>query len=335
MRTTIAEIARRVELSQATVSRVLNGKGRPFISDATRDRVLKAAEELGYQPNLLARGLVTGRTHVVALWIRNPDRPYYSRILRNMQELAGQGGYEMILTGFRDQGVSESISPPPTAGWPVDAIIAADCGQQIARYRESQSGRPTAIVSIGSDYPEDGDYVGFDVECGVRQAVQHLVDVGCKRIAHLSGGCSIERVRIGRAAAYENTLRAAGLDPIVIFAADERRATARRAVVDHIRANGAPDGLFCLNDDMAIGAYRGLRDLNLRVPQDVALVGCDGIEDVEYLDTPLSTIVQPVEEMCRHAWDAVSARLEQSDGPPRQIVLKPSLLIRESTLRTG
>src|SRR5262249_23323636 len=133
MTVTMVEIAKRTHLSPATVSRVLNGKGLGFISTATRAKVLDAARELGYQSSRAPRGLVT-RTHVVALWIRNPDRPYYARILRNLLEAAHSSGYEMIVTPVHDQlpGTDGSVGGAyirenTLSTWPIDGVLAADC----------------------------------------------------------------------------------------------------------------------------------------------------------------------------------------------------------------
>lgn len=339
MAVTIAQIAERTSLSQATISRVLNGKGLDFISVATRQRVLKAAQELGYNPNRVARGLASGKSQVIGLWIRNPAAPYYSRILRQVEELASEHGYETILAGFQDRG---AIDPQRAAradrlwgGWPVDGVLAMDVRWLAEACRQSCAHRHMPLVGMGSDYAADHDFVAFDAETGVRQAVTHLVEIGCRRIAHLSGGVSIEHVRIGRAGVYERVVTAAGLTPIFITAQDESRSRSRQAVREYCQAHEPPDGLFCLNDDMAIGAYRGLRDAGLGVPQDVALVGCDGIEDVEYLDPPLTTIVQPIDELCRAAWATLTERMANPDTPQRRIMLSPYLVQRESTQRNG
>jgi LacI family transcriptional regulator len=340
MAITMVEIARRTNLSPATVSRVLNGKGVGFISATTRQRVLEVARELGYEPNRLARGLVTGRTQVIGAWVRNPDRPYYSRILRCLLESAAKGGYDMIVTPVHDQ-IPGALDPVggtyirenAWTSWPSDGVFAADCPSLADSYIKRFSPGACPLVGLSSDYSAQTDYVAFDVACGVRQAVEHLVSIGCRRIAHLSSLVTINQVRAARAGTYEEVLAAAGLAPEIILAPNESRAASRSTIVDYVRAHGAPDGLFCLNDDMAIGAYRGLRDLGLRIPEDVALVGCDGIDDVQYLDVPLTTIVQPVQEMCRTAWDVLMRRIENPTASLQQVLLKPELRIDASTKR--
>jgi LacI family transcriptional regulator len=332
---TITHIAQRTGFSAATVSRVLNGKGMGFISDATRREILQAAEELGYRSNRSRRSERFEKTQVIALWIRNPDAPYYAGILRALYDRASRAEYEIILRFFRDGHCRGEAEALPSNSWPVDAIFAADCRHMAQTFLSSEASRQVPLVGLGSDYPHSADHVAFDVECGVRAAVEHLVSIGCRRIVHLSGGASIEGVRTARAATYATVVRSAGLEPRFAHAADESRSAARQAIIEHVRFHGPMDGLFCLNDDMAIGAYRGLRDMNLRIPEDVALVGCDGIEDGEYLDVPLTTIVQPVGELCRVAWDVMQRRLDNPASPIQSVTLRPQLLVRASTRRGG
>ena len=109
------------------------------------------------------------------------------------------------------------------------------------------------------------------------------------------------------------------------------RAHVRGVVREYIAENGCPDGLMCFNDDVALGAYRAVRDHDLRVPEDVAIVGHDGIEDTEFLPVPITTIVQPVEEMSRIAWEFLKIRMENPDAPPQQKILEARLEIRASS----
>jgi len=118
-----------------------------------------------------------------------------------------------------------------------------------------------------------------------------------------------------------------------IITPQETRQAVGPSLKEHIRKHGHPDGLFCFNDNMAIGALRALRDLDLRIPQDVALIGCDGIDDSAYLDPSLTTIAQPLEEMCEIAWSFLEARMKNPDLPVQQATLYPTLEIRGSSMK--
>ncbi len=333
MAVTMLDIAKRLDLSAATVSRVLSGKGAGFISSITRDRVKDAAREMGYRPNRVAQGLVSGKTRVIALWVRNPDAPYYTGILRSVQDLATSQGYEMILSGYRDEGeevLPDSIAEHDLRSWPVDGVIAADCPLRVQKYREANPNTP--VVAISTDEGLDVDSVTFDQVAGIEDAMRHLFEIGCRKPVHMTALFAVPQVARERRRVFEEACAKAGVAGKVVVAKDESRAAAREQVKKMWR-EGATDAIFCINDDAAIGAYRGLRDLGVKVGEDVALVGVDDIPDAAYLDADLTTVRQPVQEMCQKAWDLLNRRWE---SPTTEVVhesLKPTLVVRDSTKR--
>jgi LacI family transcriptional regulator len=161
--------------------------------------------------------------------------------------------------------------------------------------------------------------------------VEHLVSSGRRRIAYLVNNDLSNNPSEPRWRAYMSVMQEAGLPEELIVTTAPSRDTARLAVRDYVREQGCPAALFCHNDDMAIGAYRGLLDAGFRVPEDVALIGCDGIEDTEYLECPLSTIVQPIEEMCALAWTFLERRMADPQHPLQHARLQSHLVIRESS----
>jgi len=167
------------------------------------------------------------------------------------------------------------------------------------------------------------------------QAMQHLIGSGFRRIAHATfvrKNIAGESRRIG----YTNAMREAGLETEFIHypLSERQRPVARQLIRDYIAEHGKPEAIFCHSDDAALGIYRGLCDAGIRVPADIALVGCDGIEDTEYLECPLTTLVQPVAEMCDAAWQFLQNRLAEPTIPIQQTILTPQLAIRASSSRT-
>jgi DNA-binding LacI/PurR family transcriptional regulator len=329
---TMLDIANRLNISQATVSRVLNGKGVQFISAETRRRVIQVAHELGYSGRRDSRQ-VLGKTGCVALWIRNLDAPYYANIFRTLHSVVNDAGYDLLISSYIDRGAE----PPPAnheldrSAWPVDGVLAVDCPRRVRALLSHRRRLNLPLVALGSDFPEDIDRVAFDPVPGVEAAAKHLVSLGRKRVVHLTGECAIRCVRSVRADVFADTIRASGGEAEVVISRDETRAAARIAVKDAY--NRRPfDGLFCINDDVAIGAYRGLRDLGLTVPNDVALVGCDNIPDTEYMDPPLTTIDQPVRELCQRGWEMLLRRMADPGLPMQSEVLTPRLVVRGSTV---
>ena len=166
--------------------------------------------------------------------------------------------------------------------------------------------------------------------------MQHLIGSGFRRIAH----ATFVRKNIAegsRRIGYTKAMREAGLKPEFIYypLSERQRPVARQLIQDYIREHGRPEAIFCHSDDVAIGIYRGLCDAGIRVPADIALVGCDGIEDTEYLECPLTSLVQPVAEMCTTAWQFLQNRLAEPAIPLQHSLLPLNLAIRDSSLHTA
>ncbi len=342
---TIQEIGRKLSLSHTTVSKVLNGRNDQFISDATRARVHQAASEMGYRPNKAARTLATGRTHQIALWVRHLYSAYDAQVVSSLLIEIEKSGYQAVIRsaqqlhrGESDASVtdtSESNTSVLDALWSVDGCIVFEAmSRWFLPFYESDSAPHLPLVGMGgasfnSPNLPNMDYVGIDLRRGVEAAMRHLLEIGCQRIAFV--GPYVRSWDEPRSGAYEAVLGNAKLPLEIIHTGEITRACVRGAVRDHIAARGAPDALLCFNDDVALGAYRAVRDLDLSVPGDVAIVGHDGIEDTEYLDTPITTLVQPVQEMCALAWQYLHARIENPNLAPQQTLLHSQLSLRAST----
>jgi LacI family transcriptional regulator len=191
-------------------------------------------------------------------------------------------------------------------------------------------GRSTPLVGMGIHHSEEHDYVGVDIRAGTARAVRHLLEPGRTRVAYMfnrESGLGQDP----RSDAYTQTMQEAGLEPEYILLPEQSRVGARCGIADYVGACGCPEAIFCINDQVALGCYRGLIDIGVRIPDDVALVGCDGMEDTEYLEKPMTTIVLPVREMCRLAWEYLECRIEDHTAPLRQTTLDTRLAIRESS----
>jgi LacI family transcriptional regulator len=326
MAVTIHDIATRLHLSNSTVSRVLNNKGHDFISAGTRQRVLAAARDMGYRPNPAARALVQRRTELVALWTPLPYAAYYAQIIYQITTAMNAEGRDVI---SREAGWQEDAAEGVAriGRCTVDGVIACDANRYLRALLDTAPDTPA--VGMGSYLLPACDFVTIDNTAAAREAVRHLLARG-PRVVHL---LPEEQLHPGefRHDAYLEVMAAHGAPAVFLPCPAMSRAAARTAVTAYCRTHRAPQSLFCHNDEMAIGAYRALRDLGLRVPHDVALVGCDGIAEGEYLETPLTTIVQPVEEMCRLAVQFLHQRLHDPALPIQQCTLVSHLAIRGSS----
>lgn len=322
---TQAEIAKKLGVSRQLVGLAL--AGYPKIAVKSRERVVQAAAEMGYVPNPMARALQRKRTNIIAVWVPNEISDYYWRVIRQFNQLGRQSQLSVIVSDVGMDGRTVQVSQIP-----VDAVLVVDAAPQARFYLDTKFTRPTVLVSMGVDCEPGADTVEVDLAAGVTDAMQHLLDAGYRRIAHVNPqqGIGTTREEI-----YTQMMKKAGLTPEFIQVPDQYRPTARQIIAEYVRAKGCPEALFCHNDDLAIGAYRGLSDLGLRVPDNCAIIGCDGLQDTEYFEVPLTTIAQPVEEMCAKAWEFMQNRIKEPQIPNQRARLKAKLVARESTRRAA
>jgi LacI family transcriptional regulator len=326
------DIAERVGVSLMTVSAALGGNYPTInVSQSTRQRIVDAARDMGYRPNRMARAMVTGRTHVIALWAQIFREPYFARMVDLVQGVIKASGYEIIISHVPESPAWDEKGPP-LWHWPVDGIVAFEWPSSVDAYLDADPAFHVPLVSIGAYYTERADCVGIDYYTGAREATQHLIESGCRSVLYVLTEFG-RHLGDDRYRAYTEVMHEVGMEPECLIVADARRADARSAMADYLRANRCPDGIFFFCDEMALGGFRALCDAGLRIPDDVRIVGCDGIEDTEYLEPPLSTIVPPVEEMCVRAWEFLQARIAEPGAPPQHAILPSHLVKRRSSCR--
>lgn len=324
---TQAQIARKLGVSRQLVSFAL--AGYPPIAAKSRKRILSAAVKLGYRPNPHARALRRQRTGIIALWTPDQISTHYTHVARELGRLLKQSHIELIVSEVGGEDAKLMLSNVP-----VDAICAVDASKPVLIELEALKAKAVPVVSLGTSWSRKTDSVRVDLLPGAVEAVDHLIGAGYRRIAHATFIRS-DSATEGRRSGYLRAMRKAALKPEFIYypLTDRQRPMARQLIRDYVRDQGLPEAIFCHSDDVALGIYRGLCDSGVRVPDDVALVGCDGIEDTEYLGCPLTTLVQPVAGMCATAWQFLQQRLEEPDAPVKCIVLQPTLSIRDSSRR--
>lgn len=325
---TISELAARLSLSKGTVSRILNDKGDAF-SEETRNRVLSVAREIGYAPNPLARALATGKSGFIALWVQTLSTSYHAQIAHAMEESLEKDGYQIAVTPFGRLGRNRETYTGTPAG--VDGVIAHEIYGDIWPFLFRNSSQKVPVVTTGILAPKEShDHVQVTITNAVIEAITHLVETKRKRIAYASNDMAL-RVRDHRYIAYHTIMGGHGLTPELIDLPGSDRRSIRAYLRNYFSEKGAPGAILCHNDDTAIVAYRALCDVGLSVPEDCALVGCDGIPDTEYLPVPITTIVQPFTEISETACQFLQRRLAEPDAPPQRVVLSATLDIRASS----
>lgn len=327
-RATIKDIAARVGVSATVVSQVLRGVQGSMVSAATRERILDTARELGYRPNRQAQALVGGKTHTIAVWKHGLYSPFHAWVMHECAECAYADGYEVIIRDFAS--VREDVLWVHLSD--VDGVLAHECPAHVKMLLQQHPQACLPVVNMGVFYVTQCDYVGVDLYPAGREAIQHLLTVGCRRIAYVAHDPE-QSVGEPRYEAYRSVLQEAGLSPEYIALRDAPRDEVRCILRDYFQQQGVPDGIFCHNDDTAITCLRALHDLGVRVPEDAALVGCDGIAETRYTFPEISTIVQPVQEMCRQAWGLLKQRFEHPEKEVEGVILPARFVARASSLR--
>jgi len=334
MAVTLQDVASKLNVSVVTVSKVLRNQGK--ISAKTRARVLKKAKELNYQTNWVARSLVTRRTYTIGLLLPDFTHAFFAEIAKSVAERFRLQGYHVIISYFEEDPEIEKCEAAALVGRQVDGMIlaSAQSSQRSSLFATMQK-RKVPFVLI--DRPVAGvraDFVGVDNRAIGRLATEHLIAQGCKRIAHLRGpGIGIADARL---AGYRDALRGRKLNSSsgYVVQASYADTTGYETMRQLLSENPIPDGVFCYNDPVAIGAIHAISDAGLDVPRDIAVVGAGNVHYSDLLAVPLTTIDQGTGEIGRQAAELLLQRIDAKRPlTPRRVLISPRLVIRKSSLR--
>lgn len=329
----MADIAGRLGVSRATVSYVLNNPETEMVGDAMRARVLATAHEMGYQPNRAAQALAGRPSHLIELFVQGYYPMYYARAVYEFERQIWPTPYQLYIV--HPSRWSEEKWETFDSGWPTDGTIIFDEAMP-DKVRTSLKERGRPVVALGMCPPTDVDHVQVDVYPALLQAMRHLAARG-GRVACLLPGPADETITLTRLRylAYREVMQESNLPEEVIVTPERSgegtRALTREIVRDYVTDKGCPSAIFCFNDERAIATLAALRDLNYRVPQDVLLIGHDGIEDIAYHSPRLSTIEYPMEAGARLAWQFLQHRLQNPDAPIQSARVTANLLLSESS----
>jgi LacI family transcriptional regulator len=342
MTATITDVARRANVSTATVSRVLSGGGAA--RDETRERVLAAARELGYRPSGVARSLRQRATRTLGLIVTDIENPFFPELVRTVEDAAREQGYAILLCNASDDPEREAGYLDLLVDRWVDGVVIAASNLGV-RHREWLLAAPLPIVLVNSvDRAIDLPTIASDSVLGGRLAAEHLVALGHRRFGIVTAGPrnldAPDRLR-----GAQSALREAGIPSSDAHVAIEEPTVAggQRAAAAMLAGDPAVTALVAYNDLMAIGAMRAVRASERRVPDDISVVGFDDVDLAAFVDPPLTTIAQSTAEMGRWAVDELTRRLGRpaagagSNGrgddpePAAHVILPVRLVVRGST----
>ena len=326
----IADVAKEAGVSVSTAARVLSGRG--YAAEETRRLVLEAAKDLGYVPNQIARSLRTRQTKMVGLLIGDVENSFYSVIAKNVESVAKDAGYHVVLCNSDDDPEIEREYLKLLEAMRVDALVVTPTSKN-RRYLARLLDKGLVIVQV--DRRVDGlaaDAILVDNESGAASAVSHLIEAGHSQIGILTGELAVPTAR-QRLAGYERALKEHGL-PIreeLVKTGSFHREHAIEDATDLIRARPAPTAIFAANNILAEASLIALGQHGLRVPRDVSIVAFDDVQWMSMVEPSMTAVRQPIADMARSAAELVLRRLREGrEGLPSTIVFRTQLVERNS-----
>ena len=335
---TIHDIAKELNITASTVSRAL--KDHPRISEATKKAVQKAAKKLNYQPNHIAAALRNGRSKIIGVIVPTTDRSFFGSIIRGIEEVANKANYNVMICQTYDNYQKEVTTVEALLNARVDGVIVsfAKETENFDHFKKVKDKGIPLVLFDRSFQGLDVSRVVLDDFLGAYQAVEHLIQQGCQRIAHFTNTRKIsiykERLR-----GYKEGLEANGLhyDSELVIEGNLQYEDGRKGMEQLLALEKRPDAVFSASAYSAVGALEVCKEKGIDVPQEMAIVGFANEPFTSFCDPPITTVDQQ-SMLIGNA--AAEIFLEQmSLGPekfvPKRIVLTPELIIRKSSLRSS
>lgn len=338
-RPTIADVARAAEVSKSTVSRVLNDKTE-YVRDETRERVLRAVDELGYRPSAVARSLVSKHTNTVSLLISDVSNPFYPEVILGVEDVALANDYHVFLCNTSydlERGmafVRSLVDKQVDGAMLMSSSMSDELVLELARHQI-----PTVVLDWQLCVVEGVvGTIAVDFEAGIHAAAEHLVALGHRRFAHVSGPLHLRTARVRRDTFLDGLARC-GVDPhqVRIIEGNLHIDGGRRALAQLVSAPEQPTAVFAANDLTALGIVWAAREHGVHVPEDLSVIGLDDIRLAEQITPSLTTVALPRHEIgsmaMRMLLELIPLSLEPQSEPVRHDVVHTHLVVRQSTAR--
>lgn len=324
----MVSVAERAGVSKSLVSLVM--RDSPRVSDASREAVLKAAQELGYRPNLIARGLAEKRTRTLGVLIFDLHNPFFAEVIDGLQEQAHEDGYRLLIGTGRGRAEEEEEVLESFLQQRVDGVVLLSPIVERSVLLGAAQEVSTVIMARHGKLVAHADSVVTDDQAGTRLAVEHLIGLGHEAIAHIDGGegaSALER-RLG----YEAAMADAGLTELIRVEPGSFTDEGGHAAMQVLLAGEEPPtAVLAGNDLAAVGALTALEEHGLRVGEDLSLIGYDNSYLARIPHISLTSVAQPRSEMGRLAFDAFKRRSANPNRRATRIVVEPKLVVRGST----
>src|SRR5438445_6594635 len=324
-------VAKRAGVSTATVSRVLNNQN--MVKNSTRARVLKAAEELKYHPNLHARSLARGKSRTLGILISNMENPFFFDIFRALESAAHSRGYEVVVanTDYRTEQLVSSARL--MIGWRV-AGLAAIVSEMDADLMQVLTDTKIPIVFYDVGTPRKNiTTVRVDYRKGMKKIVEYLYSLGHIRMAFVGHHSTLGPLNERRKSFLDSVAHCSRSAETRIVAGTDGLEGGRQAARELLSSGFHPTSIICVNDFMAVGVLRELRDRSVRVPEDISVTGFDNIRLAEFCSPALTTAHIPREQIGQIVFESLVPDPGKEHLTGREIVIEPERIVRESTGR--
>lgn len=327
--TTIYDIAKAVGVTQTTVANALAGRGN--VSEATRKRILQCAQDMGYRPNVLARGLAKGKTSTIGFLLPTIANPFYPEIAEEIERITHVHDYQLLLCNtHHDYALGRQNLERLVSRW-VDGIIVMGSSMDLADLvHQFEHGLPIVLCNWQENEPSPGiPQVNVDFRLAGELAAHHLLALGHQKIAIIVD----EPQQTTRFAGFRAALLSAGipLQDEMIQLGDSTIESGHAAARTLLTSPQRPTAIFATNDWMAIGALEAAREEGIHVPEDLSIIGLDNVIVGAHISPPLTTIDIPKHQLAKEATELLMRQIDGDRDQTQSILIPPELLVRHST----
>jgi LacI family transcriptional regulator len=337
VRVTIKRIAEELGISHSTVSRVLNEKQSNLVSDITRERIIDTAHRLGYRPSRIAQALQGKGTQLIGIMVPDTDDYFFQTVIKHLRRRLEASDYELMV--FPSPPDQIAYRWERLLQWDLEGVFVFDYlfyVDGLWKALTRHTGAIPPVVGLFSSNTQLKDYVTIDFGAAMETLLCEMLAQGARRFGYMALATSFTPSE-QRFALFSEFVAKHQLSPCDIPLPDAQPSlmeAARQGLKTWLeQGHTLPDALFCQNDEIALGAYRALHEAGIPVPERVMLAGCDDLPYVSYLETPLTSLSLPVQEVCHQGWRILQARIAEPDGPALQVVLDVGLNLRASCLK--
>ncbi len=328
------DIARELGVSVVTVSKVL--RNHDDISPETRARVLQRMKELNYRPNLAARALVTGRTHMVGLVVPDLLHAFFAQVAKGLSKVLRAQGYGLVISSSEEDPELEQQEIEQMLARRLDVVIVASAQWTVESFRRIEDQKTPYVLIDRRFLGLTANFVGTDDVLAGSMATEHLIENGCRLIAHIGGQNTsppVDRLEGFRIALARNGLVVPSAYIVCKTHGDDAGdSTGYLAMKELLRLKPLPDGVFCYNDPTAMGAMKAIIEAGYRIPEDIAIVGSGNVHYANFLRVPLTSIDQNSELIGEHAANlALNLVKCKTSTHSSTLLVEPRLVFRQSS----